>query len=97
MGGDFNLPDINWENSEIVGRTYPIDINQAFLDTFNDAGLRQIVKEPTRGNNILDLFLTNCPDLINSNSTVAGLGDHAAVRIESTLQLPRKKPTPPYH
>ena len=59
VGGDFNLPDINWEKSEISGYNNLLEINQTFLDTFNDTGLQQTVKEPTRGNNILDLPFPN--------------------------------------
>ena len=32
IGGDFNLPDIDWINSEIVGTQYPLIINQLYLD-----------------------------------------------------------------
>ena len=31
LGGDFNLPDIDWTTEEIVGHQYPIEINQLFL------------------------------------------------------------------
>ena len=94
MGGDFNLPDINWEKAEITSHKNLKGLNQKFLDTFNDTGLRQIVDEPTRGENILDIFLTNCPDLVKSKNIIPGLGDHEAVQIDCSMRLPRKKPTP---
>ena len=94
VGGDFNLPDINWGKGEISGHRNLKEINQTFLDTFSDTGLRQIVDEPTRGENILDLFLTNCPDLIKSKTITPGLGDHEAVKIDCSMRLTRKKPTP---
>ena len=93
VGGDFNLPDIDWENSEIKGYNYKKEINERFLDTFNDAGLCQMIDKPTRGENTLDIFLTNCPDLIKSRNIVPGIGDHEAVRIDSSLRLSRKKPS----
>ena len=92
VGGDFNLPDIHWETLEIKGNRYLREINQKFTDTFNDTGLVQTVQAPTRGENTLDIFLTNCPDLIQSSTIVAGLGDHDAVHIASSLYLPRRKP-----
>ena len=92
VGGDFNLPDINWESYSTHSNKYLKEINQNFLDTFNDTGLRQTVDAPTRGENILDIFLTNCPDLIKSSAISAGVGDHNAVHITSTLHLTRRKP-----
>jgi hypothetical protein len=32
IGGDFNLPDINWSEQAITNRQYPIKTNLAFLD-----------------------------------------------------------------
>ena len=97
MGGDFNLPDIDWETSEIKGGRYSKTVNQIILDACNDNGLRQTVTEPTRKDktsgveNILDLFLTSNPNLLTKTEVVSGLGDHEAVRIDSLLQLSRKK------
>jgi hypothetical protein len=31
IGGDFNLPDINWEEQTIINRQYPIKTNQSTL------------------------------------------------------------------
>ena len=56
LSGDFNLPDINWKTNTIVGSQYSLSKNQLFLDLTHDLGLTQTVQEPTRGNNILDLF-----------------------------------------
>ena len=92
MGGDFNLPDINWESFEIKGNRYLKEINSKFRDTFNDLGFLQTVQSPTLGENTLDIFLTNCPDLVKSSTIVAGIGDHDAVQIVSSLYLPRRKP-----
>ena len=77
---------------EITGNQYPKSINQLFLDTFNDTGLYQIVEEPTRGNSILDIFLTSNKALHKKPSVISGIGDHEAVQIDSSLCLKRKKP-----
>ena len=32
VGGDLNLPDINWPDCTIQGHSYPVEINKRFLD-----------------------------------------------------------------
>jgi len=59
IAGDLNLPDINWEDNLVENHAYPLVFNNTFLDFLNDNGLTQIVNSPTRGNNILDIFITN--------------------------------------
>ena len=53
--GDFNFPDIIWET--IANPQYPKPINELYLYLvcYNS----QFVTDPTRGNNILDIFLIN--------------------------------------
>ena len=84
IGGDFNLPDINWTNETVVGHQYPIAINNAFIDKTRDLGLMQINKTPTRCNNILDLFLTNRPSLVTKCVTIPGVSDHDILITDST-------------
>ena len=93
IGGDFNLPDISWKNQDIISHQYEKSINEIFLETSQDLGLTQIVDVPTRGTSILDLLFTNHPDLIKKCYLLSGLGDHEVVRINSSLQAFRKKPT----
>ena len=81
LGGDFNLPDINWQNQDIPGNQYLKSINEIFLEMSQDLGLQQIVDFPTRGTSLLDVFFTNKPDLVNNCKLLAGLGDHGAVNI----------------
>ena len=54
--------------------------------------------EPTRENNILDLFLTNSPTLVDSVSVVPGIADHLAVigvvRLRPTIQKVKPRTTP---
>ena len=86
IGGDFNLPGIDW-NVGITKFNSRFKIqHDRFLEILNDHNLCQVVKEHTRGSNILDLFLTNNPSLIIKQSTLPGLGesDHDVVQIEST-------------
>ena len=91
VGGDCNLPDINWASQSIISSAYPLAISESFLDMMH-IGLKQIVDFPTRLNNILDLFLTNRPTLIIRCEAVPGLSDHDIVYIESRILAKRHKP-----
>ena len=59
--GDFNHPNIDWKTMQPNGDT----LCKKFIKTVNDNFLRQLVKNSTRGDNILDLILTNNTDKIN--------------------------------
>ena len=87
IAGDFNLPDINWTDSNIIGTNYPLSINSTFLDLVNTFGLTQIVDFPTRISNTLDIFLTNRPSLIDYCTPIAGISDHEAVLTESNISI----------
>ena len=92
VGGDLNLPDINWSDCTIQGHSYRIDINQHFLDMLLTTHAEQIITTPTRQNNILDIFITNRPSLTSQCHTIPGLGDHHALSIHSSAQAHRTKP-----
>ena len=93
VGGDLNLPDINWPDCTIQGHSNPIDINKRFLDMLLTTHTEQIITTPTRQNNILDIFITNRPSLTSQCHTIPGLGDHHAISIHSSAQAHRAKPT----
>src|SRR5271163_2700398 len=59
----------------------------------NDFNLTQVMKIPTRGNNILHLFLTYNPSLIIKNSNLPGLGDsdHDIILVETMLRPIKSK------
>ena len=83
IGGDINLPDINWLNSSVSGHSHSLRLNHIFLDFLLDNALTQMVSTPTRGTNILDIFITDRPSLVESCDTVDGIGDHEAVFVRS--------------
>ena len=93
LGGDFNLPDIDWLNHEIKGNQNPQNLNSLYLDMSSDLCLDQIIDFPTRDTAILDLIFTNRPDIAKFPKLLAGLGDHEAVTHKISLQPFRKKPT----
>ena len=57
--GDFNFPKIDWASC-----SSQIDLDNIFLTTVEENALQQLVLKPTRGENILGLFLTSNTDLI---------------------------------
>ena len=60
LGGDFNASHINWPLLEVT----PLagtkrQIYQQLIDISLHHNIEQVIDKPTRGDNILDLFLTN--------------------------------------
>ena len=92
IGGDMNLPDIDWKTNEIIGKSNNKEANQAFIDTTSNFGLQQINDKPTREGNILEIFCTNRPGLISKCSLIPGLSDHDIVLIESRIKAKKNKP-----
>ena len=84
--GDLNLPEIDWENlipsPECGHPTFYRDC----LEVLDDCPLEQMVTSPTRGQNILDLFLTTNPILVDSVSITPGLSDHDIVLIQVNVK-----------
>ena len=61
--GDFNLPKFTWVDCKpsIRPDCSPSPIYDNFVELLDDFNLTQIVTEPTRLDNILDLILTSNP------------------------------------
>ena len=72
LGGDFNLPDITWEEESAGLYASNSAVAQQLLDTSRDFYLDQVVTKPTRVTettaNILDLFFTSNQTLINNHT-----------------------------
>jgi len=74
--GDFNHPDISWED-----HTARHTQSKRFLHSINDNFLMQVVEEPTRKGALLDLVLTNKEGLVEDVKVGGRLGcsDHEMV------------------
>ena len=87
--GDFNFPNINWNELSVRGASRSmVEKRQALmlLEFMEEQCLVQVVDKPTRGNNILDLILTNNEDLLFAIEVDdLGLSDHRMLR--ATLRL----------
>ena len=80
--GDFNLPEYNWNTGTISsGPSYQACLK--LQEVINNNFLSQLVMEPTRGKNTLDLILTNkSQDVIEVNvgkPALVGISDHLLV------------------
>ena len=91
--GDFNLPNIDWQTEQITPSCPCPSVYESFVSTVHDFGLEQVVKEPTRGKNILDLFLLDQPSLLHSTQILPplGTGDHDIVYHELKINLRRRQ------
>ena len=82
--GDFNFPDIDWRSERVLsGQTVQSQCSALELLNFLTSGmLNQYVDQPTRGSNILDLFCTNNPGLVQYVSVdPSELSDHSLVSV----------------
>ena len=69
IGGDFNLPAIDWETlSHTPGGTNKQQCDY-LLDVMSTHALGQVNREPTRGSSVLELCLTSEPETVINCST----------------------------
>jgi len=59
-----------------------------YLHCIQDYGLHQLVTSPTRGTNILDLFLTNDPSTVINIEMLPGISDYEIVSAVTSI-VPR--------
>ncbi|VDI83601.1 Hypothetical predicted protein, partial [Mytilus galloprovincialis] len=90
-GGDFNLPGWDWKANCLKDNTQHVGIHQRFGDILDDNGLLQIVEEPTRQTNTLDLLITNHPNSFTRVEILPGVSDHDIVFAEISVIPSRKK------
>ena len=94
LAGDFNCPDINWENLTVRSNAPDREIQQALIDITTEHGLTQVHNQPTRQDNILDLVFTNNPSLVKSSTSVPGISDHAMVVTDCDIKPVYNKQNP---
>ena len=91
--GDFNFAELNWNRLENLDSSHP------FVDCLNNNFLYQVIDEPTRGKNYLDLILSSEENM--AQNVIIGepfeTSDHQIARFELISQrLESKKITPSY-
>ena len=88
IGGDFNLAGVDWENNTVLQNCAHKPAANSLITSMITHSLSQLQREPTRGDNVLDLFITNKPSITKSCVSVPGISDHSAVVAETVINLP---------
>ena len=95
LGGDFNIPHINWSTGEVLLGCTKKQPHEWILEVLADHHLTQIQYEATRHKNILDLMnCTNKPSLVKHNTVIPGISDHEIVAIDTALRPQFNKKVP---
>jgi hypothetical protein len=91
VGGDMNLPGMDWPAGTLKNNCPTPGQHNQFVQILADYGLSQMTDQPTRGNNILDLFAINNPTLLNRLEVIPGISDHDIVFAELDILPKRNK------
>jgi len=78
--GNFNYPNICWKSN-----TASCSQSSRFLERIEDNFLSQVISNPTLGDAILDLVVTNATELIGDLKTGGSLGCSDRALVEQTL------------
>ena len=91
--GDFNLPKFTWADYEpsIRQDCSCRSIYDSFVEILDDYNPVQIVTEPTRHDNVLDLILTSDPTLVSKVDCIPGLSDYDIVSAEVAIKPTQAK------
>ena len=76
--GDFNMPEINWETNCALRSS---DHTMLLCEIIQDNFLTQLVKDPTREENILDLAFVSSPDLVHDLTVGQPFSDHNSINL----------------
>jgi hypothetical protein len=95
LAGDFNLSHIDWESQSTTPNCPKPGLCRSLIEISNEFGLEQMVKEPTRGSNILDLFFTSNGTLVEKTTVVLGMSDHSGIPIVTINLNPKLNKTKP--
>ncbi|XP_072028441.1 uncharacterized protein [Amphiura filiformis] len=95
LAGDFNLPGVDWDSQSVTPNSQYVGLSKHMLEIAADFGLEQMVTKPTRGKNILDLFFTNNPTLVERFSLIPGLSDHDGIPMIIVSSKPKVIKTKP--
>ena len=85
LGGDLNLPNINWNLYSTSGHNYQTQLCEKLIDTLLNHSLTQFMNFPTRKENTLDIFATNQPPLVTKYTPIPGISNHEAIVVVSGI------------
>ena len=82
VAGDFNLPKMDWDHMcPSPDYKHPL-FYRHITAVLNDSNLTQTVSLPTSDSNIIDLFFTTHPTLVQRVSILPGISNHDIVQIQ---------------
>ena len=88
LGGDFNAANINWDTGIVPDSTDNRLMKEKLVTVLAEVGLTQMQRDPTRGQNLLDLFCCNKLSLVKSCISIPGISDHSIVLADCNLKTP---------
>ena len=95
LGGDFNLPHINWQTNTVnTNPQYGKALNEKLIEISNNNDMNQMVIEPTRGQNTIDLLMTTNPGLVSNIEVHPGMSDHQVVIVNVDMKAKHQKRNP---
>jgi hypothetical protein len=78
IGGDLNLPQVDWK-----GTAEGTSVTQAFINRLVwDNGYTQVVGKPNRGDSLLDVYFVRPKRALISCGSVQGISDHCGVLLD---------------
>jgi hypothetical protein len=93
-GGEFNLPKMDWTTMCPSPNCKHSSYYKEIIETLNESNLTQTVTLPTWESNILDLFLTTNPTLIQKVGILPRISDHDVVQfqVSTSAKIVYQKP-----
>jgi len=89
--GDFNCPDISWDQFSLTPTATDRKVQQALLDMATEHHLTQIHREPTKEDNLLDLVFTTNNTLVKSSTNIPGISDHDMIVTDTYVKAEKAK------
>ena len=86
IAGDMNLPGFDWKHNCLFLTCRFPELTRKFTDCLDNHGWVQLITNPTRGKNVVDLFITNNDSLIIKTQVIPGISDHDAVFVEGNIK-----------
>ena len=86
LGCDFNAGLIDWETGLVHDDSPNRLLKEKLIEVISEAGLQQMQREPTRGQNLLDLFCCNKLSLVKLCISIPCISDHSIVLADCDLK-----------
>ena len=94
IGGDMNLPGWDWKENILKPNAVFTNLQNYFMDIINNNALSQLIDQPTRHTNTLDLVLTNRPGKVLRTEAIPGISDNDIVYTEFDFRPVKLKQKP---